>query len=67
VIFRRRRVRIEIEEDTFTLGMTQPLSAVPPPKKPPAAVPLPPSPSPELNPPPAREADSTPKGTRHVR
>jgi hypothetical protein len=66
VIFRRRRVRIEIEEDTITLGLVQPVSSAPPPKKPPTAVLLPTPSSPELHLLPARETKSTPKGPPHT-
>jgi hypothetical protein len=66
MIFRRRRVRIEIEEDTLILGPTQMSFDDPTQKTVPATVQLPP-PAPEHRLPPAREVDSMPKGTRHVR
>jgi hypothetical protein len=66
VIFRRRRTRIEIEENTLTLGLVQPAAATPPPETVPATPSLP-QPTSELRLPPAREVDSMPKGTRHVR
>jgi hypothetical protein len=67
VIFRRRRVRIEIEENTLTLGPVETSSTDPLQKNVPATVQLSPPSSPEHHLPPAREVESTPKGTRHVR
>jgi hypothetical protein len=68
VIFRRRRVRIEIEENRLTLGFVQPLAPAPAATEPQttAALLLSPSAS-EPNPPLVAKGKSTPEGTRHVR
>ncbi len=68
MIFRRRRVRIEIEENTLTLGFVKPLPAAPSATEPQAvAARLLPPPVPEQNPPLVAKGKSTPEGTRHVR
>ncbi len=67
MIFRRRRVRIEIEEDILTLGPVPTSSPDPAENSVPAIVLPPPSSPAEHHLPPVREAESMPKGTRHVR
>jgi hypothetical protein len=66
LIFRRRRIRIEIEENTLTLGPAGSISASPVPREAHPAPTLLPSTS-EPNPPLTAKGKSIPEGTRHVR
>ena len=66
MIFRRRRVRIELEESTLTLRLAAPAVSCPPPAAAPLATTAFPQPNPGVVSGAENEPKSIPKGNRHV-